>query len=252
MSYDPAKDAHDSFYAAIEAKRARGDTHDWENRPWKRREVIGDCTLLLGDCLEILPTLERVDACVTDPPFGIFKHGGKWGRKADLLWDRAKPDLSAIFAASDQQIVWGGNYFALPPSRGWLVWWKRDSVPSAADVELAWTSRDMNARLIDQSIGATNAERAGHPTQKPLRVMLWCLGFLPDAKTILDPFMGSGTTGVACVKLGRKFIGIEIDPGYFDIACRRIADAVARPDLFISTTKAPEPVQQPLFGGEAA
>ena len=88
--------------------------------------------------------------------------------------------------------------------------------------------------------------KVDHPTQKPLALMRWCLGFLPDAETILDPFMGSGTTGVACVKLGRKFIGIEIDEGYFDIACKRIADAVARPDLFISR-KPPEPKQEALL-----
>ncbi len=97
----------------------------------------------------------------------------------------------------------------------------------------------MNARWIDQTISATNPERTGHPTQKPLRVMEWCLGFLPDARTILDPFMGSGTTIVACQRLGRAGIGIELDPGYFDIACRRVEDAMRQPDLFIAPAKAP-------------
>jgi site-specific DNA-methyltransferase (adenine-specific) len=208
-------------------------------------QLSDDVTLHLGDCRDVLPTLGKVDAVVTDPPFGIFKHGGKWGRKADLLWDQEAPDLSACFAVSARQIIWGGNYFGLPPSRGWLVWWKRDSVPSAADVELAWTSEDMNARLIDQTIAATNAERAGHPTQKPLAVMRWSLGFLPEAQTILDPFMGSGTTGVACVQLGRKFIGIELDPGYFDIACRRISDELKRPRLDLGEPT-PPPKQEAL------
>ena len=262
MNYDPAKDAHDSFYAAVEAKRLRGDTHDWDNRPWKRREVIGDCTLYLGDCLEILPTLGNVDAVVTDPPYGIAdkwkggfneKHG--WGKaKTESVlrneWD-AKPlderALTILLAAADQQIIWGGNYFDLPPSRCWLVWNKPERGFTLAEAELAWTNRDSVVRVIDAP--RSEPDRL-HPTQKPVAVMAFSV-----AKTkgcVLDPFMGSGTTGVACVKLGRKFIGIEIDPGYFDIACRRIADAVARPDLFISTTKAPEPVQQPLFGGEAA
>jgi site-specific DNA-methyltransferase (adenine-specific)/modification methylase len=79
-----------------------------------------------------------------------------------------------------------------------------------------------------------------HPTQKPIAVMEWCLSFLPDCQTILDPFMGSGTTGVACAKLGRKFIGIEIEPRYFDIACKRIEDAYKQPDLFIEPPKKPE------------
>jgi site-specific DNA-methyltransferase (adenine-specific) len=114
----------------------------------------------------------------------------------------------------------------LPPSRGWLVWYKRDAVPSAADVELAWSSFDANAQLIDHPIAATNAERLGHPTQKPLRVMRWCLSFAPDAQTILDPFMGSGTTLRAAKDLGRRCIGIEISPEYCAIAAERLRQEV--------------------------
>ena len=215
-----------------------------------RIERIGDATLYLGDCLEVLPTLGRFDACVTDPPYGIYAHGGKWGKKSELHWDRAAPNIGAIFEHSDQQAIWGGNYFMLLPSRGWLVWHKRDSVPSAADVELCWTSKDMNARLIDQTIAATNAERWGHPTQKPLAVMRWTLSFFPEAASVLDPFMGSGTTGVACAQLGRKFIGIEIEPKYFDIACRRIEQAYAQGKLF--AVDPPKAEQSPLFDAKAA
>jgi len=99
---------------------------------------------------------------------------------------------------------------------------------------------DMNSRLIDQSIAATNAERVGHPTQKPLRVMEWCLSFAPKAQTVCDPFMGSGTTGVACARMGRAFTGIEREPKYFDIACERIARAQAQGQLL-----PPEPVAAP-------
>jgi site-specific DNA-methyltransferase (adenine-specific) len=213
-----------------------------------RKEVIGDAELWLGDCLEILPTLPKVDAVITDPPYGIFACGGKWGRKSELQWDRSAPDISALLVAGEQIAVWGGNYFPLPPSRGWLVWFKRDSVPSAADVELAWTNRDMNARLIDQTIAATNAERVGHPTQKPLQVMRWTLSFFPEAKSILDPFMGSGTTGVAAVETRRSFIGIEREPKYFDIACRRIEQTYKQRPLFDA-----EPVKKPeQLGLEAA
>lgn len=203
--------------------------------------IIGDATLYLGDCMDVLPTLPKVDAVITDPPYGIFACGGKWGKKSELQWDRSAPDISLLLDKSDVQIVWGGNYFDLPPSRGWLVWYKRDSVPSAADVELAWTSIDMNAKLIDQTIAATNAERCGHPTQKPLKVMTWTLTFVPKAETILDPFMGSGTTGVAAIQLGRKFIGIEREPRYFDIACERISRAQAQGMLF---DPAPMPKQE--------
>jgi site-specific DNA-methyltransferase (adenine-specific) len=195
--------------------------------------TIGDATLYHGDCREILPALPKADAVVTDPPYGVYAVGGSWGNKKDLAWDK-KPatNVKDVVAMGDASIVWGGNYFELPPSRGWLVWYKRDSNLSAADCELAWTSMDMNCRLIDQSIAATNAERCGHPTQKPLAVMEWCLSFLPTAQTILDPYMGSGTTGVACANLGKQFVGIEIERKYFDMACTRISAAYAQGRLF--------------------
>jgi site-specific DNA-methyltransferase (adenine-specific) len=210
-----------------------------------RVETIGECTLILGDCLEILPTLGKVDAVVTDPPYGIgfAAQPTKWQRRAGQLpeaWDNAAVDgLPRLLALGDVQIVWGGNYYALPLSRGWLSWFKPDAPPSMASIELAWTNQNRNSRQITCSIGATNAERVGHPTQKPLAVMAWCLEQFPAVETVLDPFMGSGTTGVACVNLGRKFIGIEIEPKYFDIACRRIEAAYKQPRLFA------EPQAQP-------
>jgi site-specific DNA-methyltransferase (adenine-specific) len=196
-------------------------------------ETIGNATLYMGDCRELLPTLPVCDLILTDPPYGIYACGGKWGKKSELQWDKvAANNEDQILAAGKVKIIWGGNYFVLPPSRGWLAWRKPDRVPSAADFEMAWTSMDMNARMIVHSIAATNAERVGHPTQKPLRVMEWCLSFCPESKTVIDPFMGSGTTGVAAVKMGKTFIGIERDPKYFDIACRRIEEATKQNDLF--------------------
>lgn len=218
-----------------------------------RREVqIGDCRLILGDCLEVLPLLGKVDAVVTDPPYGIgfAAQPTKWQRRAGKEardWDDAAVDkLPELLALGDIQAVWGGNYYALRPSRGWLSWFKPDAPPSMSSLELCWTNQDQNSRQITYSIGATNAERVGHPTQKPLAVMQWTLRQIPDAASILDPFMGSGTTGVACVKQGRKFIGIEIDEGYFDIACERIRKAYAQPDMFIEP-RAPEPKQEALL-----
>ena len=194
--------------------------------------TIGDARLILGDCREVLPTLAKHDLLLTDPPYGIADLGGKWGRKSEWSWDKSPADNEAQFlSAGAVQIVWGGNYFRLPPSRGWLAWRKPDRVPSAADFELAWTSLDMNSRMIEQTIAATNAERAGHPTQKPLRVMAWCLGFVPAARTVIDPFMGSGTTGVACAPRGLLFTGIERERRYFDIACERIDRAQAQGQL---------------------
>ena len=193
---------------------------------------IGGATLYHGDCEDIVPAIDHYDSIpladvlVTDPPYGIYGKGGKWGRKKELEWDQDIPEdmLFYLMRRTGNQIIWGGNYYSLPPSRGWLIWHKRDSVPSAADVEMAWTSYDMNSKIIDCTIASTNKERNGHPTLKPLRVMRWCLTFVKTAPNVIviDPFMGSGTTGVACVMDGRKFIGIEKELKYFDIACERI------------------------------
>lgn len=183
--------------------------------------------LYCADAGQVLPRLrgETFAAVVTDPPYGIFRCGGKWGHKADLEWDqKTAAGVVNLPKLATESIIWGGNYYPFPPARGWLVWHKRDAVPSAADVELAWTNIDMNARLIDQTIAATNAERCGHPTQKPLRVMEWCLTFLSAPGTILDPFLGSGTTAVAAIRAGRPVVGVEREPKWFDLACRRVSD----------------------------
>jgi len=186
-------------------------------------------TIYHGDCREVLPGL-TADVVVTDPPYGIGFAGQptKWQRLAGAApesWDDSRPDLAQALAAAPVACVWGGNYFALPPSRGWLIWTKPDAPPSMGSVEMAWTNLDRNARHINHSIGATNAERVGHPTQKPLRVMLWCLSLMPPG-TVLDPFMGSGTTLRAAKDLGRRAIGIEIEERYCEIAAQRLSQEV--------------------------
>lgn len=214
--------------------------------------TIRDCTLYRGDCLEILPTLGKVDAVVTDPPYGIDMSSREMGAgrstgiasKAVLTgdWDKqrlSKDICNAVLQMADKQTWFGGNYYTdiLPPSRNWLIWYKRNGLPTRtyADCEMAWRSWDGNARVIsirwDGFIRDGKEERNGHPSQKPVSVMARAI---EDAKaeTILDPFMGSGTTGVACVNLGRKFIGIELEPKYFDIACKRIEKAYANQALF--------------------
>jgi len=202
-----------------------------------RREVIGNATLYLGDCREVLPTLPKVDAVITDPPYGIgfaaqpTRYQRANGMRAEAWDDTAPVELVlSVATLAKYAVIWGGNYFPLRPSRGWLTWQKRGNAPSMADFEMAWTSRDANARTYHRTVKSASLEKSlsdgAHPTQKPVGLMEFSILYLPaDAHTILDPFMGSGTTGVACMNLGRSFIGIEREVKYFDIACRRIEDA---------------------------
>ena len=218
-------------------------------------EQIGDCTLYQGDCLEIMPTLGQVGAVVTDPPYGIGIDGQKEAirhKKSDRKgydfkgWDNKTPSqrvFDLIFDKSTEQIIWGGNYFQdkiIKPGRGWMVWDKGQKGLSMSDGELAYCSRDMPMRIFVKNRAVLKKDGARHPTQKPVSLMEWCLESLPNSQTILDPFMGSGTTGVACVNLNRKFIGIELDQKYFDIACKRIEDAVSRPRLDLPEPRKPE------------
>jgi len=219
----------------------------------KRVEVIGDCVMILGDCLTVMPQIGKVDAVVTDPPYGIG-----WKPRVnhqDQKWvDEINFDIRDFLIAR-YHLIWGGQYFAdkLPVAEGWLTWCKRpvdgfdfsNDKRSYSTTELAW--RDFGkpaffSQVWDGGMRAGSAENRTfcHPSQKPIELMEWCVKNVPiDAKTILDPFMGSGTTGVACVKTGRKFIGIEIDPDYFEIACKRVREAYAQPDFFIANDNKP-------------
>jgi DNA modification methylase len=213
-----------------------------DNIPYKRKEVIGDQTLYLGDCMEIMPHLGKFNAVVTDPPYGINQAGGFFGaggfskpikrKEYQGSWDKFKPQQMAfdcILSISEKQIIWGGNYFTdnLPQQNKWLWWDKCMTMPTYSDGELAWTNLDGNSvkKIIYNNNGLQAKEKDRvHPTQKPLGVMKWCLTFIPDAVTILDPFMGSGTTLVACADMGRKGTGIELNEDYFNIACKRVED----------------------------
>ena len=216
---------------------------------------IGDATLYLGDCMDILPTLQKVDAVITDPPYGIgFKASQPGAIDYGLIFGDSEPFNPAPFMRFENLVLWGGNNFANKlPVGGWFVWDKR--VSEAADrmmgspFELAWVSNKKKYKIARiQHGGAKNADALNgdvanaqrfHPTQKPVALMKWCIEQAGNPQTILDPFMGSGTTGVAAIQLGRKFIGIEREPKYFDIACKRIEQAVAQGQLF-----APEPSKQ--------
>lgn len=220
-----------------------------------KQEFIGNQRLILGDCLQVMPLLGRFDACLCDPPFGIGRDGqvkttgGNGGRKfyEHKGWDaeRPAPEVFALIRSiTDEQIIWGGNYFAdlLPPSMRWLVWDKGQRI-NQSDGELAWTSQHKALRITEKNRVALMTDGAVHPTQKPVALMEWCLGFLPDAKTILDPFMGSGTTLVACQRMGRHGTGVELDEEYWRIACERVHKAWQQPDLLIPETRQ-APVQE--------
>lgn len=232
-----------------------------------RTETIGDATLILGDCREILPTLPRVDAVVTDPPYGIaldtdnsrFSGGhtasvarrgnGPGTANGSPIVGDDKPFDPRPFLIGDEQIFWGWHNFPDALPRGaCLIWLKRNDEAFGSflsDAETAWHSRGHGVYCFrDLSNNAIANERA-HPTQKPATLMEWCVDRV-RGDTILDPFMGSGTTGVAALKLGRKFIGIEIEPKYFDIACRRIEEAWKQPRLFEEPRPKPQQMAMEL------
>jgi site-specific DNA-methyltransferase (adenine-specific)/modification methylase len=261
-TYDPADNAAKCYDVAIEAMHDKLKSF--------RREIIGDCTLYNADCREVLPLLPKVDAVVTDPPYGIGESAGKAATRTSGLasrlrdasryrrdygvsdWDdvTADDEIAAALEKARWAIVFGGNYYDLPPTSCWLVWDKLNGETDFADCELAWTNLPKAVRRIRFLWnGCMRRERdvpREHPTQKPIEVMRWCIEHLPEnTRTILDPFMGSGTTGVAAVKLGKRFIGIEREQQYFDIACRRIEQAYAQPDFFVAPPS-PKPEQLAL------
>lgn len=225
-----------------------------------RVERIGGATLYLGDCRDVIPMLSGIDAVVTDPPYGISMDRGANSGGTDGFgigkkrtpkiyaggWDGERPAqdvIDLILDVSPLHIIWGGNYFSdlLPMSRKWLWWDKLQTMPTYSDGELAWTSLPgvSTKKFVYNGSGLHAKEKdREHPTQKPVELMKWCLTFLSSAKTILDPFMGSGSTGCAAVALGKSFVGIEKDEAYFDIACRRISEAQRQPDMFVSQPKA--------------
>jgi site-specific DNA-methyltransferase (adenine-specific) len=194
----------------------------------------GGITIYHGDCREVLPEVRfGVDAVVTDPPYG---HGQKWAGgtwatnpiyELAFKWDAHPVPLDLlleVIGVARRSIVWGGNYYSLPPSRCWLSWIKAQSMPTMADFELAWTNLDRPAKAFKE-LRNPDGKRE-HPTQKPLSLMRWCIGFVPGDGAVLDPFMGSGTTLLAAKELNRRAIGIEIEERYCEIAARRLQQEV--------------------------
>ena len=209
-------------------------------RPLKPYYQDNAVTIYHGDCREIVPQLDKFDLLLTDPPYGIERSGQnqticknpKHNRKhhEDLGWDKYTPSKNCfdiIFGATENQIVWGGNYFTpyLPPKMGWLVWDKGQDF-STSDCELAFTSYEKALRRIVLNRGEIKKDGAVHPTQKPLKIITFCIKYAGDVQTILDPFAGSGTTGRAAKDLGRKATLIEMEEKYCEIAARRMLQEV--------------------------
>lgn len=211
-----------------------------------RTEIIGDATLYLGDCRLIMPMLPPFDAVVSDPPYGISHRRGTCADRGKGL-TRGTAGIAGDAEPFDPApllrwpcVLWGADNYAQALPRGrWLIW---DKTPGAgagdfSEMEVAWLSVPGALKAFRHMwMGVQRESQVGearsHPTEKPVALMEWCIGFLPDAQTILDPFMGSGTTGVAATKLGKRFIGIEIYEPHFDAACKRIAEAWRQPRLF--------------------
>ena len=225
---------------------------------------IGTATLYRGDCREVLPTLPQFDLILTDPPYGIGEASGKNKSRGKLTvakdygsddWDNEPPHawvIELMRAKAQWQMFFGGNYYRLPPTSCWLVWDKENGDSDFADCELVWTNLPKAVRrlrwrwagMLQQDMA--NKEDREHPTQKPVPVMRWALTHAKGIATVCDPFMGSGTTGVACMMEGLRFYGIEREQKYFDIACRRIEDAQRQSQLF-----KPEAATTPIMKQES-
>ena len=227
-----------------------------------RKEVLADgVEVYLGDCRQVSNFDRSQLAVVSAPPDGISFQKGAGGkgkhsvRNDGPVTNDDKPFEPGPWLDFADVILWGGNHYAgrLPHGR-WLAWDKLAGMPafdSFSDVEFAWrVGRGKDRIFTHLWKGICKASEKGgkerwHPTQKPIELMQWCIEQVASDLTILDPFMGSGTTGVAAVRLGRRFTGIEIEPKYFSIACRRIEDELHRPRMFVEC--APEPRQESLL-----
>jgi site-specific DNA-methyltransferase (adenine-specific)/modification methylase len=218
--------------------------------------VIGDATLYLGDCRDILPTLPKVDAVVTDPPFGIgnFVQTSGNTRGNAVTWNDETPSLEVfamLRAMSRQRIIWGANFFnCFEKNGGAIIWDKCQPMPNFSKADIASCTHFKKTEIVRipwTNFTVTHKGESSHPCERPVELYRWCIDYLPQPiRTVLDPYMGSGSCGVAAAQMGRKFIGIEREPKYFDIACKRIERAYAQGTLFDPAERA-KPEQPALI-----
>ena len=207
---------------------------------------IGDATLYCADCREVLPLLPRFDLVLTDPPFGMGNFVQATGRlrgrgegvgKA-VEWNDSPPD-AAVFALirekSTHRVIWGANFFnCFEADGGAIVWIKRQRMPNFSKADIAACTHFKKTETVEipwTNFTVAHEAETGHPCERPVRLYEWCLDYMPKGVTVGDPFMGSGSCGVAAVRMGRKFTGIEREPRYFDVACQRIERAYAQGQL---------------------
>ena len=202
--------------------------------PYYQDEAV---TLYHGDCLDVLPTLAW-DAVLSDPPYGVLSESGSAATRRSVgnkdsgvvAWDVAPTSELLDLLIDRPAMLWGGCHLALPPTYGYLIWDKKIDGLNFGEVEYCWTNLRFAPRVFRYRAVGVDGGKV-HPTQKPEALMLWCLGFLSDSiGTILDPFAGSGTTGVAAKRLGRKCVLIEREEKYCAIAARRLSQGAL--DLF--------------------
>lgn len=226
--------------------------------------IIGNARLYLGDCMDVLPTLGKVDAVITDPPFGVGNFvqitGALRGRGAEIgksvEWNESAPPpefFALIQSMSKHRIIWGANFFNCFEDRGGaIIWDKAQPMPNFSKADIASCTHFQKTEIVRipwTNFTVTHEAETDHPCERPVRLYEWCIDYLPAIATVLDPYLGSGSCGVAAIRRGKSFIGIEREPKYFEIACKRIEAAHSQIDMFVEQpTKAQ---QVDIFGDQA-
>ena len=209
--------------------------------------TIGDATLYLGDCMDILPTLDKVDAVITDPPFGVGNFvqttGNIRGRGElkgeSVQWNESAPTaefFDLLKKISTHRIIWGANFFNCFEDRGGaIIWDKVQPMPNFSKADIASCTHFQKTEIVRipwTNFNVAREAETDHPCERPVQLYEWCINYLPKVQTVLDPYLGSGSCGVAAIRSGRKFIGIEKNPKYFETACKRIENAQRQESLF--------------------